>query len=322
MRLADCLDEVKGGINADWRQLPVLGATRDGLAPANDSVGKYPEKYKQVTPGTVFYNPMRIMIGSIPMLDEGQAAGITSPDYVVIRPRPGVVHFKWFYYWMRSPYGEAFIKRVSRGAVRERILFRRLAPEEIEIPAWDQQEKFAARMGAVERARAAAEAQLEAAKALPAAYLRDVFDGADSEHWPRKRIREYAKVQSGYAFKSDWFVAEGIRLLRNANIFQNRIEWDDVVCLPETQRMDFAAFELSIGDIVLTLDRPIVSNGLKVARITKQDVPSLLLQRVGRFQLRNAIDASYLFGFLNSPNFIKQITGHDHSLGVPHISPK
>ena len=101
MRLEDCLQEVKGGVNGDWRKLPVLGATRAGLAPAKDPVGKYPDKYKQVTPGTVFYNPMRIMIGSIAMLDEGQESGITSPDYVVIRPREGVVKLKWFYYWLR-----------------------------------------------------------------------------------------------------------------------------------------------------------------------------------------------------------------------------
>ncbi len=133
--------------------------------------------------------------------------------------------------------------------------------------------------------RAATEAQLEAAKALPAAYLREVFEGEDATTWPSKHIGEFAKVQSGYAFKSDWFVNAGIRLLRNANVFQNRIEWDDVVCLPEAERERDGAFELAVNDIVLTLDRPIVSNGLKVARLSEQDVPSLLLQRVGRFKL-------------------------------------
>ncbi len=174
----------------------------------------------------------------------------------------------------------------------------------------------------MDRARAAAEAQVKAAKVLPAAYLRDLFDGDEARQWPRKRIGDFAKVQSGHAFKSEWFVKDGIRLLRNANIFQNRIGWDDVVYLPESRRSDFVAFELTVGDIVLTLDRPIVSNGLKVARVTAKDVPSLLLQRVGRFQLHGEIDPGYLFAFVNSPTFIRQITGHEQSLGVPHISPK
>ncbi len=37
----------------------VLGATRTGLAPARERPGKHAERYKPVTAGTVFYNPMR-----------------------------------------------------------------------------------------------------------------------------------------------------------------------------------------------------------------------------------------------------------------------
>lgn len=59
--LGEVLEEVKHGIGATWADYPVLGATRDGLAPAKEPVGKQPERYKPVTAGTVFYNPMRIM---------------------------------------------------------------------------------------------------------------------------------------------------------------------------------------------------------------------------------------------------------------------
>jgi len=41
---------------------------------------------------------------------------------------------------------------------------------------------------AVERARAAAEAQLKAAKALPAAYLREAFEGDESRSWTSYRL--------------------------------------------------------------------------------------------------------------------------------------
>ena len=58
MRLADCLVEVTQGIGDQWKQFPVLGATRNGLAPAKEAVGKNPHRYKPVEPGTVFYNPM------------------------------------------------------------------------------------------------------------------------------------------------------------------------------------------------------------------------------------------------------------------------
>jgi type I restriction enzyme, S subunit len=78
----------------------------------------------------------------------------------------------------------------------------------------------------------------------------------------------------------------------------------------------------SLSFIVLALDRPLVSNGLKVARLSAKDLPSLLLQRVGRFQIKGELESDYLFAFLNSSGFINEITGHDQSIGVPHISPK
>ena len=56
---------MKHGIGVDWASHPVLGATRDGLAPAKEPPGKQAQKYKPVTPGTVFYNPMRILIGKV-----------------------------------------------------------------------------------------------------------------------------------------------------------------------------------------------------------------------------------------------------------------
>jgi len=65
---------------------------------------------------------------------------------------------------------------------------------EVPKPPLEEQKRIAAilneQMGAVERARAAAEAQLEAAKALPAAYLRQVFPQSGQElpagwHWVR-----------------------------------------------------------------------------------------------------------------------------------------
>jgi type I restriction enzyme S subunit len=195
----------------------------------------------------------------------------------------------------------------------------------IPLPLLREQKRSAAilkdQTAAVERARAAVEAQLKAAKDLPAAYLRSVFDSPASQQWQKKRIGDVAKVQSGYAFKSDWFTSDGIRLLRNANIFQGFISWSDTVRLSMSRRAEFEAYEMAEGDIVLSLDRPLVSNGLKVARLTSNDVPALLLQRVGRFQLRGSIDVDYLYAFLNSEKFIKAITTHDQSLGVPHVSP-
>ncbi|MEX0880825.1 MAG: hypothetical protein WEB59_09810 [Thermoanaerobaculia bacterium] len=119
---------------------------------------------------------MRILLGSIAMVDDGEEPGITSPDYVVFRPKSGVLHHRWLYYWLRSADGAALIKSLTRGAVRERLLFRRLAAGWIDSPPYPAQLRFAEAVQHVARARAAAEARLEAANALSLAFAASILD--------------------------------------------------------------------------------------------------------------------------------------------------
>ena len=177
MHLSECMVEVKKGVGETWAQYPVLGATRAGVAPAKEKVGKQPQRYKLVEPGTIFYNPMRIMIGSIAMLDDGDESGITSPDYVVLKGKEGILHPRWFYYWFRSPYGENFIKSLARGAVRERMLFNRLDKGEIELPDWETQVKIAKKLKEIKTFKQALESQLAEINELPSALLRQAFAG-------------------------------------------------------------------------------------------------------------------------------------------------
>lgn len=146
-----------------------------------------------------------------------------------------------------------------------------------------------------------------------------LVEGADGE---LATVGEYRKLQNGYAFKSGWFAKSGMRLLRNANIGHGEIRWDETVHLPEDRVAEFERFRLQKGDIVLTLDRPFIVTGTKVARVTEADLPSLLLQRVGRFlETAEGLADDYLFLWINSPHFNDQIDP-GRSNGVPHISSK
>lgn len=141
--------------------------------------------------------------------------------------------------------------------------------------------------------------------------------------WSEKPIplAHVASLQNGYAFKSEWFRASGIRLLRNANVGHGSINWQAEVRLPEPMAQEYDRFQLNEGDIVLSLDRPFIATGTKVARVRNADLPALLLQRVGRFVLGSALASDYLFVWITSPHFDAQIDP-GRSNGVPHISSK
>lgn len=252
--------------------------------------------------------------------------GFGSTEFHVLRPGPRVLA-EWVHGFLRQPelLHEA-TEHFSGTVGQQRLPEDYLGELEIPLPPLAEQNRIAARLAAeleiVERARAAAAQRLAAAEALPAALLREVFEGPKASECETRTLGELAPVQTGFAFKSEWFTPDGVRILRNANIHQGFLEWEDFVRVPESMTDRFAAFLLEVGDIVLTLDRPLVANGLKVACITPDDRPSLLNQRVARFRFDPAqLDADYLYAFLRSALFIDAIRGHDQSLGVPHISP-
>lgn len=137
-----------------------------------------------------------------------------------------------------------------------------------------------------------------------------------------EKVGKFRKLQNGYAFKSSWYAKEGVRLLRNANVGHGEVRWQETVYLPEEMCAEYERFSLNEGDVVLTLDRPFIVTGTKVARVTAADLPSLLLQRVGRFvEVEPGLSDDYLFLWINSPHFNEQIDP-GRSNGVPHISSK
>jgi type I restriction enzyme S subunit len=119
---------------------------------------------------------MRILIGSIAFVDDDDAPGITSPDYVVLKGKPCIVDSRWFYYWLRSPLGERCIQSLARGAVRERMLFSRLAEGEIELPDYDTQVKASKALAQIKPMRAAIQTQVAELELLPQKLLTQIFE--------------------------------------------------------------------------------------------------------------------------------------------------
>jgi type I restriction enzyme S subunit len=249
----ECLEEVSRGVGSGWKGLPLYGATREGRAPAKEAIGKHPERYKPVEPGTVFYNPMRILLGSIAMLDEGEVRGITSPDYVVVRGRPGVLHHRVFYYWLRSTPGEQLIRDLARGGVRERILFNRLCQGLIPVPPWRAQVELAEQLALVPLARRAALDRVAAAEALPAAFLRDLFESEQARTWKTVALGDAADIAAGLTLgrRTGLCSTRRVPYLRVANVKDAHLSLDDVYEIEATDA-EIKDLRLRRGDLLLT----------------------------------------------------------------------
>ncbi|MFQ5898168.1 MAG: restriction endonuclease subunit S [Candidatus Methylomirabilia bacterium] len=107
-------------------------------------------------------------------------------------------------YLFASVRSKEFVENLSvlvKGALYPAVTDKQVRAQFIPLPPLDEQKRIAAilneQMAAVERARAAAEARLEAARALPAAYLRAVFSSPEAQHWPTTRLGDLCDFQGG-----------------------------------------------------------------------------------------------------------------------------
>lgn len=228
----------------------------------------------------------------------------------------------YFFYFLQAEKFQSHLKAISARAAQAGFSKTGFSEFTFLAPSLEQQRQIADRLKAqlaeVETARQAAQVQLSEVSALKKRAMESLFSSV--QNW--SPIGRAAKLQSGYAFKSDSFKSEGVRLLRNANILPGKVYWDKAVFLNESDAEKFSNYVLHEYDVLISLDRPIISSGIKVARVSNDDLPALLVQRVGRFIVDpEKLDKNYLYAFLQTDLFISKITGHDQSLGVPHISP-
>lgn len=135
-------------------------------------------------------------------------------------------------------------------------------------------------------------------------------------------LGELASLQVGFPFKSAEYSTKGDRLLRDSNVGVNRLSWEaDITCYwPTERRSQVSDYVLAAGDIVIAMDRPFISEGFKIARVQNEDLPALLLQRVGRFKVSKQIKPEYLWPFLHAKSFRWQLQRMQKGTDLPHIS--
>jgi type I restriction enzyme S subunit len=140
--------------------------------------------------------------------------------------------------------------------------------------------------------------------------------------WKVIQLGFVAETLPGWAFPSEWFTfnTTDVKLLRGVNIKPGRLEWSDVVYWDQLSSPIPAGFELKEGDLVLGMDRPFVGGGVRVAAVTADDLPALLLQRVLRIRAGANVDRNYLRHLMSTQAFLTYLEPLFTGVSVPHIS--
>lgn len=148
--------------------------------------------------------------------------------------------------------------------------------------------------------------------------------GEIPRHWEVLRLGRAIKLVTGFPFKSEGFTQKesAVRLLRGINVTPAGLQWDATVRWERTQNDGLDPFRLEVDDIVLGMDRPIISSGVRAARVEMKDTPSLLLQRVARLRPTERLDGGFLLLLLRGKLFADYIAPIFTGISVPHLSPE
>ena len=146
--------------------------------------------------------------------------------------------------------------------------------------------------------------------------------GKIPSEWDVAKIGAAVKFQGGFAFKSRDYCEKGIRSLRISNVSFSKTLWNDVAYLPYDYKEKFPEYLLGEDDIIMAMTRPIIAGGIKIAKLNDDDVPSLLNQRVGRFQIKKKLNTNFLYYLLFSEGVQKAIFNFSVGSNQPNISSK
>lgn len=297
--------------------------------------------YQRVSKSDLVVNKMKAWQGSVAI---STLDGIVSPAYFVFEPT-SLTDPRFMHYLLRSdPYVAAY--RAASKGIRPnqwdldpdvlRVLPLCLPPlkqqseialflnrETAEIDAFIRDQEELVRL--LNERRAATISHVVTKGLNRSEQLKDnrfPWLGSSPASWTVGPLKHFADILPGFAFSSSEFVEDrkAISLLRGINVGIARIDWTERVAWSGVLDPRLRRYELATGDLVLGLDRTIISSGVRLSTVTAQDLPALLVQRVARIRAFQPNINRYLAYALGGDAFAQYVAPIFSGVSVPHLS--
>ena len=135
--------------------------------------------------------------------------------------------------------------------------------------------------------------------------------------WEVVNIGDVSKVKNGFAFKSGEYVDSGLKIIRIKNVKNGYIKDDEPVCISLERQNEFKEYTLQNDDILVSM----TGNPGRVAKIKQNNLPALLNQRVGKFEIfNNNLKRDYFYHFINSNYFEESVIALSKGLAQLNVS--
>lgn len=147
------------------------------------------------------------------------------------------------------------------------------------------------------------------------------FENGLPEGWELKKIGDIAHVKSGYAFKSEWWIDEGVPVVKIKDIQGNTIDLGDLSQVSEDHAEIAKQFYIVEGDLLIAMTGATIG---KMALVPYSEKQMVVNQRVGKFFLGESPAEKVAFLYMTlQQNWVQElivmIAGSNAA--QPNISP-
>ncbi|EGQ9729437.1 restriction endonuclease subunit S [Vibrio cholerae] len=256
----------------------------------------------------------------------------TNQACAVGSPIDGLTSTEFLYYFLASE-KQNFIKK-GKGGAQPNISQQLIKAHNVMLPPLAEQTRIVEKLDEVLAQVDTIKARLDGIPAILKCFRQSVLAAAVSgkltDEWrggscfvaKEYTLQDLTHMDIGHAFKSKEFSETGIPLLRGQNIEPGALRWVDTKFFPEDKLTSHRKLFIEEGDIILAMDRPIVSAGLKLARAKKSDLPCVLVQRVARIRTNDLAIDDYIYLLLKDASFSDYLVPNQTGSDIPHISGK
>ena len=191
----------------------------------------------------------------------------------------------------------------SAGSLSPRVKWEHLKNYEFELPDMDKQRELAELLWAMNATKKSYQKLIAATDELVKSQFMEMFGDVHNNPLGLDIVRfgDICEILNGYAFKSKFYVDEGIRVIRITNVQKGYIEDAEPQFYPMSYEDELSRYILQAGDILLSLTGNVGRAGL----LPESMLPAALNQRVAciRMKPKSPVSKMFLYSIVNSDFF-------------------
>jgi type I restriction enzyme S subunit len=282
------------------------------------------EQYQLVKGDVVFNNTNSVeLVGKSALFINHDEPVVYSNHFTRIRTKtdillPALLSTWLNYQWQKGVFANICNRWIGQSAVKPD----KLLSLDFPLPPLSEQKHIAAvlneKLAAVEKARQAAQAQLETAKALPNAYLREVFESEEAKKWKQVKFEKtcvFKRGPFGGSLTKSCFTEDGFAVYEQTHAIND--QFDNVrYFISESKFNEMKTFEVKPGDLIMSCSGTMG----KVAIVPENVHPGIINQALLKLTPRQNIDKEFIKYYMASKLFQDSLYKMTYGSAIKNIA--